>query len=466
MGMSEFSNWVRKWWPGLIPLAALWVAAAWTGTVPMEQHLTARSAAALKESVLDKTQIEVSGRDVRLSADAFSEQGRTTAVDQVASVPGVRMVIDQTQLIAEVTPYVWSIERDVVHVTLGGNAPLPAIKARLLEAARSAANGTEIVDQMSLARGAPARFDSAALLLIDQIAKLKDGRISLANTKVTLEGSAREIGGREAIAAALKNLPEGYTVEKNALYAPPYLFQVNKDPVASTLTLTGYVPDNAAHAAIIAAIGRKFVGEKIEDKLKASAGAPQGFVAAATLALSGLSRLSTGTLTIQDRDIKLAGDVLYPGANVRIGEELAAKLPQGWKQKAELTVKPVAAPVNATICQQLLTGLLAKGTIRFETGKAVIDQDSAGLLDRLIETVLRCPAAQIEIAGHTDSNGEKEANLALSIRRAQSVADYFVKAGIPKERITAVGFGSERPVASNDTEEGRAQNRRIEFVVR
>src|SRR3569623_1280923 len=124
MGMSEFSNWVRKWWPGLIPLAALWVAAAWTGTVPMEQHLTARAAAALKESVLDKTQIEVAGRDVRLSADAFSEQGRSTAVDQVASVAGVRTVVDQPQLIAEVTPYVWSIERDVVHVTLGGNAPL------------------------------------------------------------------------------------------------------------------------------------------------------------------------------------------------------------------------------------------------------------------------------------------------------------------------------------------------------
>src|SRR3569623_1723734 len=96
MGMSEFSNWVRKWWPGLIPLAALWVAAAWTGTVPMEQHLTARAAAALKESVLDKTQIEVAGRDVRLSADAFSEQGRSTAVDQVASVAGVRTVVDQT----------------------------------------------------------------------------------------------------------------------------------------------------------------------------------------------------------------------------------------------------------------------------------------------------------------------------------------------------------------------------------
>lgn len=464
--MSEFSNWVRKWWPGLIPLAALWVTAAWTGTAPVEQHLTAQAAAALKESVLDKTQIEVSGRDVRLSADAFSEQGRRTAVDQVASVPGVRLVTDQTQLIAEVSPFLWSIGRDVVHVTLSGNAPLPAIKARLLEAAHNAANGTEVIDQMALARGAPVRFDAAALLLIDQISKLKEGKISLANSRVTLEGSAREIGGREAIAAALKNLPEGYTVEKNALYAPPYLFQINKDPVSSTLTLSGYVPDNNAHAAIVSAIERKFVDVKIEDKLKASAGAPQGFLAAATSALSALSRLSTGTLTIQDRNIALSGDALYPGANARIGEELAAKLPQGWKQKAELTVKPVAAPVNATICQQLLTGLLAKGTIQFETGKAVIDPDSAGLLDRLIEAVLRCPASQIEIAGHTDSNGEKEANLALSMRRAQSVADYFIKAGIPKERISATGFGSERPVASNDTEEGKAQNRRIEFVVR
>lgn len=464
--MSEFSNWIRKWWPGLIPLAALWVAAIWTGTVPIEQRLTAQATAALQDSVLDKTQIEVFGRDVRLSADAFSEQGRRTAVDQVASVPGVRLVIDQTQLIAEVMPFVWSIERDVVHVTLSGNAPLPAIKARLLEAARNAAGGTEIVDQMALARGAPARFDAAALLLIDQISKLKEGKLSLANTKVTLKGSARDIGGREAIAAALKNLPEGYTIEKNELYAPPYLFQINKDPVASTLKLTGYVPDNNAHAAIIAAIERKFLGVKIEDKLKASAGAPHGFAAATMAALSALSRLSTGTLTIQDRDVTLSGDALYPGANTRIAETLAARLPQGWKQKAELTVKPVAAPVNTEICQQLLTGLLAKGTIQFETGKAVIDPDSAGLLDRLIETVLRCPGSQIEIAGHTDSDGDKESNLALSIRRAQSVADYLVKAGIPKERVTATGFGSERPVATNDTEEGKAQNRRIEFVVR
>ncbi len=128
----------------------------------------------------------------------------------------------------------------------------------------------------ALARGAPARFDAAALLLLDQIGKLKDGKITLTDTKVNLAGMARELGGREAIAAALKNLPEGYSVAANDIKAPPYVFQAYKDPVALTLTLTGYVPDNNVHAALAAAAGHKFFSEKVVDNLKASLGAPLG----------------------------------------------------------------------------------------------------------------------------------------------------------------------------------------------
>jgi len=97
---------------------------------------------------------------------------------------------------------------------------------------------------------------------------------------------------------------------------------------------------------------------------------------------------------------------------------------------------------------------------------ATIDPDSAGLLDRLIETALRCPTASIEIAGHTDTDGDDGFNQALSEKRAQAVADYLVKAGLPADRFKAMGYGSLQPVASNDTDEGKAQNRRIEFVVR
>ncbi len=75
--MNDFSIWVRKWWPGVLPLALIWAAAVWTTTVPIEQDLAAGAMTALKDTVLDKTQIEMSGRDVRFTADAFRKRAAT-----------------------------------------------------------------------------------------------------------------------------------------------------------------------------------------------------------------------------------------------------------------------------------------------------------------------------------------------------------------------------------------------------
>jgi OmpA-OmpF porin, OOP family len=432
----------------------------------LEANFAARSAAALKDTVLDKSRITVAGRDITFAADAFSEDGRASALASVEAVPGVRLVNDETRLVPEAKPFVWTAERDVVKVTLGGSSPLPASKNKLLEAARADLGGVEIVDQMNLSRGAPSQFDAAALLLLDQIAKLKDGKIELSDTKVSLSGMARDIGGREAIGAALNKLPPGYSVAANEIKAPPYVFQAYKDPVAVTLTLTGYVPDNNVHAALAAAAARKFFNEKVVDNLKASIGAPSGFLAVAMPALGALSRLSTGTLVVSDREVKLSGDALYDAAAVQIRAGLGKDFPRDWQFKADISVKPAVAPVDATVCQQLFSDLLAKGRIRFEPGRATIDPDSAGLLDRLIETALRCPNVNIEIAGHTDGDGDAAFNQALSEKRAQAVMDYLVKAGLAADRFTATGYGSTQPLAGNDTDEGKAQNRRIEFVVR
>jgi OmpA-OmpF porin, OOP family len=464
--MHGLFKWSSKWWPGVIPLAVFWAIAAWTSTAPLESDLATRSTAALKGTVLDKSRIAVAGRDVTFAADAFSEDGRRSAVASVEAVPGVRLVNDETRLVPEAKPFVWSAERDVVRVTLAGSAPLPASKGTLLEAARGGLGGAEVVDQMNLSRGAPPRFDNVALLLLDQIGKLKEGKVTISDTKISLSGMARDLGGREAIAAALKNLPEGFSIATNEIKAPPYIFEAYKDPVAVTLTLSGYVPDNNVHAAIAAAAGRKFFSEKVVDNLKASIGAPSGFISAVVPALGALSRLSTGTLVVSDRQVKLSGDAFYDAAAAQIRAGLDKDFPQGWQVKGDISVKPAAAPVDATVCQQLFSDLLAKGKIRFESGRATIDPDSAGLLDRLIETAMRCPTTNIEIAGHTDGDGEDAFNQALSEKRAQSVADYLVKAGLPANRFTATGYGSTQPVAGNDTDEGKAQNRRIEFVVR
>ena len=464
--MRGLVRWSSKWWPGTIPLALLWAFAVWTNTGRLETELAGRSTAALNDILLDKSQIAVSGRDVTLAADAFSEEGRRSAVAAIEAVPGVRLVNDETRLLPEAKPFVWSAERDVVRVTLTGSSPLPASKGKLLEAARADLGGVEVVDQTNLSRGAPPRFDDAALLLLGQVVKLKDGKITISDTKVSLSGMARDLGGREAIAAALKNLPEGFSVASNEIKAPPYIFQAYKDPVALTLTLTGYVPDNNVHAAIVAAAARKFFSEKVVDNLKASLGAPAGFASAVAPALGALSRLSTGTLVISDREVKLSGDALYDAAPGQLRGNLVKDFPQGWQLKADISVKPAAAPVDASVCQQLFSELLAKGTIRFESGRSTLDPDSAGLLDHLTEIALRCPTTNIEVAGHTDTDGDTAANQALSEKRAQAVVDYLVKAGLPAGRFTAIGYGSTQPVAANDSDEGKARNRRIEFLVK
>lgn len=100
----------------------------------------------------------------------------------------------------------------------------------------------------------------------------------------------------------------------------------------------------------------------------------------------------------------------------------------------------------------------------FETGSATIETASYPRLDRVVEYLTHRTSVRLRIEGHTDNVGDPRRNQALSERRAQAVRDYLVSHGIDAGRVEAVGFGDSRPAASNDTEQGRQQNRRIEAV--
>jgi outer membrane protein OmpA-like peptidoglycan-associated protein/opacity protein-like surface antigen len=102
--------------------------------------------------------------------------------------------------------------------------------------------------------------------------------------------------------------------------------------------------------------------------------------------------------------------------------------------------------------------------IVFETGSAVISEESAEVLEKAYQTLKAYPEMEVEIQGYTDNVGRKSYNLKLSQKRADSVRDWLVNKGIDGSKITAKGYGPANPIATNDTKEGRAQNRRIEFV--
>jgi OOP family OmpA-OmpF porin len=105
-------------------------------------------------------------------------------------------------------------------------------------------------------------------------------------------------------------------------------------------------------------------------------------------------------------------------------------------------------------------------TILFATGKATIDPSSTHLLDSVAEILKTNPGiTKLTIEGHTDSVGDAASNKQLSQERADAVKAYLAGKGIADGRMGAVGFGSEKPIASNETDEGRATNRRVEFKV-
>jgi outer membrane protein OmpA-like peptidoglycan-associated protein len=103
--------------------------------------------------------------------------------------------------------------------------------------------------------------------------------------------------------------------------------------------------------------------------------------------------------------------------------------------------------------------------IYFDFDKTTLKSESFVELDKVVELLKQNPSVEIEISGHTDSKGGDQYNLNLSQGRSQAVVDYLISQGIESFRLSAQGYGESKPIDTNDTDEGRANNRRVEFTV-
>lgn len=103
--------------------------------------------------------------------------------------------------------------------------------------------------------------------------------------------------------------------------------------------------------------------------------------------------------------------------------------------------------------------------VHFDFDKATLKPEAIAVLNQAAALLQKHERVVVEVAGHTDSKGSEEYNQGLSERRANAVKDYLNSKGVRASRLTARGYGESRPVASNDTDEGRAENRRVELIV-
>lgn len=125
---------------------------------------------------------------------------------------------------------------------------------------------------------------------------------------------------------------------------------------------------------------------------------------------------------------------------------------------------PPPTPSPEALPPPWATRLVLRG-VNFDFNKSDIRPDSRPILDEAAEILRANPNVRISIEGHTDAIGSDAYNEGLSVRRAEAVFRYLVNRGVAPERMEVVGYGEGRPVADNETEEGRAQNRRVELHI-
>ena len=189
-------------------------------------------------------------------------------------------------------------------------------------------------------------------------------------------------------------------------------------------------------------------------------------------ALNGASIPNIG-VGAEGQIVTLTGEVSDEATKRKAGEE-AARVFGVEEVRNEITIKAVAsAPVMtreervaAETCQVTFNRLLKQDTIRFATASPTIRTSSFPLLDRIAEAAKGCPAASVEIGGHTDADGSMTTNMKLSQARAESVMNYLRGKGVESARLTPIGYGPSRPVADNSTPAGMQQNRRTELKVK
>jgi len=121
------------------------------------------------------------------------------------------------------------------------------------------------------------------------------------------------------------------------------------------------------------------------------------------------------------------------------------------------TIPKLSFQINTVVCFQNVT---------FSTDCSELLSQSYNELDSLVSSLNKMSSVSIEISGHTDSTGTETHNLQLSEARARAVADYLIAKGINTQRITYKGYGSSKPIENNTSEEGKAKNRRVEFIIR
>ncbi|PZR94542.1 MAG: hypothetical protein DI537_07245 [Stutzerimonas stutzeri] len=370
-------------------------------------------------------------------------------------------------------PLQWRAEKSENGIVLSGVAPDAAAKAAVLESARAALSGGEVVDRTvieAVPRGSP-DYGEATRFALGLLGRMAQGSVSLAGSALSLTGAAADKAGWQVLEDALKGkaLPAGLSLSGRPLLAlRSYGFTASID--RSGGYLGGYLPDAAAKDAITALIEASPLRGRISDETEILPAAPTGFGVAARGVVQDLLRLDLGSASVVDREVNVRGLTCRALIRDEVETNLESGLPDGFTGKAEVGMRQTGCVIDPpSSCQNELDALTQRYYVMFGQGTAVVTLDpvTERAMTEAAAILKQCPASRVTIEGHANLDGERSGfnNLDLSNRRALRVREELIRRGIGPAQLEVKGYGTDRPLAAHGDPDARVKNRRVQFTV-
>ncbi len=438
--------------------------------------------AALAAARVPSAHVRIEPGAVQVGGLARDAEHRHALSTELMALSGgtVRLTLQLKEPLRVAAPFVFSVVKDAA-----GGMRLEACTARsfdeesVLEAAMNR-RGIDLGEvRCPAALGGPTGdWTGAVTAGLEALERLVAGRFRLEFHIAELEGMP-PVGADElepVLATLAAALPQGYAlrgrlgVEVPGAAVDEARYWMHFSRVPGIVTLNGAVPDDTARRVVETYAAARFGQVALRPALTLSgAGVPVDWEAAALVALDALSGVSKGEADLSPGRIAIRGTVAGPAQAGRLHRLMVGEAPEGYGVESALRVdlpaNVAAMPLSAARCAVVLDAAVKALPIAFAPGSAVFESDSREALGGLGEVFERCDSGRVEIGGHTDSQGSQGLNQRLSQARAEAVLDALIARGVPLDRLSARGYGEGQPVASNETEAGRALNRRIEFRV-
>lgn len=425
---------------------------------------------------LPRSKISVSAGQVLVDAIADSEDAKTRLEHQLDRVApaGLRLALDIDAPRPVITPFTLRYIIDENGARFDAcSADTEATSSRILAAANLA--GSQDAQTCAIGMGVPSpNWGKAAELSISALAELGAGTVTMSNADITLAAAqGTDAAHFDRVVGELEtDLPDVFAL--HAILPPPEDEDEAGPPeFVGTLSseglvqLRGRITDDTLREMIDSYARARFGSESVYTGTRATENLPADWAVRVLAGIEALSYLHHGAVTVTPTGLTLRGTTQRENANADISRLLSQKLGEAETFALELKYQappePKDKPLEPKECVALIKAEQDATKITFEPGSATITESSLGTMNDIADILKRCGPIRLEIQGHTDSQGRESMNQQLSQARAQSVLNELRARRVLTASYTAVGYGEDRPIQSNDTGEGREANRRIEF---